>query len=279
MNNRFQEELEKGMQAISASLEKKGGIKAEEKVFERIGRLKQKYSSVSAYYEINSVIETKTVKDRKTKETREVRQVASISWNIKENVDVNSRSGVYFLRTSLQETEKILWEGYNTIREIEYDIRTLKTDLDLRPIYHKKDNSTMAHLHLGLLAYWVVNTVRFQLKKNDAKLPISTIPAKQETGTNATAKQEENKPKTTSINFQWKEIIRVMNTQKAVTTIAQNNYDEVIIIRRCSDPNEKVQAIYDMLNYKAQPFYKRKFVVHSSVFLKSVSFDYNHFPT
>jgi hypothetical protein len=70
-----------------------------------------------------------------------------------------------------------------------------------------------------------------------------------------------------------------MNTQKAVTTIAQNNYDEVIIIRRCSDPNEKVQAIYRKLNYKMQPFTKRKFVVHKSEFLKLDFFDYNHFPT
>ena len=36
---------------------------------------------------------------------------------------------------------------YNIIREIEYSFRTLKTDLDLRPIYHRKDPSTMAHLH------------------------------------------------------------------------------------------------------------------------------------
>jgi hypothetical protein len=68
-----------------------------------------------------------------------------------------------------------------------------------------------------------------------------------------------------------------MNTQKAVTTTAQNNYDEVITTRRCSDPNEKVQAIYSKLNYKSQPFSKRKFVVHKSEFLKMESFDYNHF--
>ena len=55
---------------------------------------------------------------------------------------------------------------YNIIREIEYSIRTLKTDLDLRPIYPKKDDATMAHLHLGLLAYWVVNTIRYQLILN-----------------------------------------------------------------------------------------------------------------
>jgi hypothetical protein len=270
MNNRFQDRFEKGIKAIAASTGKKSGIKTEEKVYERVGRLKQKYPSVSAYYDIKYDIETKTVTNRKTKEKQEVRHIKSISWNIKGNVDMNSRSGVYFLRTSLQETERILWEGYNTIREIEYDFRTLKTDLDLRPIYHKRDDATMAHLHLGLLAYWVVNTVRFQLKRNETK---------QKTGTKETVKQEADNPATTSIHFQWKEIIRIMNTQKAVTTIAQNNYEEVILIRRCSDPNEKVQAIYDKLKYKAHPFSKRKFVVHKSEFLKSDLIDYNYFLT
>ncbi|MDR3269514.1 MAG: hypothetical protein LBT83_10680, partial [Tannerella sp.] len=70
---------------------------------------------------------------------------------------------------------------------------------------------------------------------------------------------QDNQEDPASINFQWKEIIRIMNTQKAVTTIAQNKYDEVIIIRRCSDPNEKVQAIYSKLNYKFQPFTNRNF--------------------
>jgi hypothetical protein len=55
-----------------------------------------------------------------------------------------------------------------------------------------------------------------------------------------------------------------MNTQKAVTTTAQNNYEEIILIRRCSDPNTKVLAIYDKLKFKIQPFTKKKFVVHSS---------------
>ena len=46
--------------------------------------------------------------------------------------------------------------------------------------------------------------------------------------------------------------------------MAQNNYEEVILIRRCSEPNEKVQAIYDRLKYKSKAFTKRKFVVHKS---------------
>jgi transposase len=89
---------------------------------------------------------------------------SSIKWAIKKNAEINARSGIYFLRTSLDGySEATLWKIYNTIREIEATFRVLKTDLDLRPVYHKNDSSTMAHLHLGLLAYWLVNTIRHQL--------------------------------------------------------------------------------------------------------------------
>ncbi|PGH39331.1 MAG: transposase, partial [Candidatus Nephrothrix sp. EaCA] len=74
-------------------------------------------------------------------------------------------SGVYFIRTCLPvEEEQTLWDIYNTIREIESSFRTLKTDLELRPVYHKSDEGTLVHLHLALLAYWIVNTIRYQLK-------------------------------------------------------------------------------------------------------------------
>jgi len=255
MNNRFQEGFEKGLSLITASLEKKSGIKTEKKVYERIGRLKQKYSSVARYYEIDSVIDTQTVTHRKTKEKTEVRKVKSLTWKIKEDMEPNGKSGTYFLRTSLPESEELIWMTYNIIREIESCFRTLKTDLDLRPIYHRKDPSTMAHLHLGLLAYWVVNTVRFQLKK------IENLPDKKQ-------KITTNEIVTDPLNFQWKEIIRIMNTQKSVLTVSQNRYNEVIISRRCSDPNPKVEAIYHRLRYKSKPFTIRKFVVHKSKFEK-----------
>jgi hypothetical protein len=55
-----------------------------------------------------------------------------------------------------------------------------------------------------------------------------------------------------------------MNTQKAVTTLAQNVQEEVILIRRCSEPNPQVRKIYDALIYKYAPFKKKKSVVHKS---------------
>ena len=250
MNEQFRQRFEEGMQKIADSLTKKSGVKQLDKVHERIGKLKGKYPSIARYYNIEiqttEYIEPKNKGKKKSKTPNAENQdnqgieapkkqiATSIQWTVKPDVDINARSGVYFLRTTLEtNSEELLWQCYNIIREIEATFRVLKTDLDLRPIYHQKDKNTMAHLHLGLLAYWVVNTVRYQLKQN-------------------------------GINSGWREIVRIMNTQKAVTTLAQNHIEDVIKIRRCSEPNPKVKQLYDALKYKYAPFKKKKSVVHKS---------------
>lgn len=238
MNEQFRSRFEAGLQQIADSLTKKGGVKQEDKVHERIGRLKQKYPSIGRYFDIETEVKEEAAPKRKMKgdepNKERNRIVTSIKWAVKEGVDINARSGVYFLRTSMDaKSEENVWQFYNIIREIEATFRVLKTDLDLRPIYHKKDEASMAHLHLGLLAYWLVNTVRHQLKHE-------------------------------GIHSGWREIVRTMNTQKAVTTLAQNNHEEVIMIRRCSEPNQPVRKLYDTLKYKYAPFVKRKSVVHKS---------------
>lgn len=137
----------------------------------------------------------------------------------------------YFIRTSLNKKDNAtLWQIYNSIREIESTFRCLKTDIDLRPIYHKTDATSIAHIHLALLANGTVNTIRHQLKAN-------------------------------SINTQWGEIVRTMNTQKLVTTTMQNQYKQTIVIRQCSEPTKQVQQIYSALNYKQRPFARKKSVV------------------
>ena len=236
MNEHFQKGFEEGLQTIAASIAKRSGVKYEDKVYERIGRLKQKYPSIHRFYDIEVQAFTipKKRKGGKTLEQNQKSIVTSVKWKLKPDVDMNATSGVYFLRTSLEaHSEESIWMFYNTIREVEATFRVLKSDLDLRPIYHKKDDSTMAHLHLGLLAYWLVNTIRHQLKNKD-------------------------------IHSGWKEIVRTMNTQKAVTTLAQNVSDQVIKIRRCSEPNQNVRKIYDALKYKYAPYVKRKSVVPKS---------------
>jgi len=55
-----------------------------------------------------------------------------------------------------------------------------------------------------------------------------------------------------------------MNTQKTVTMLAQNVLDEVMLIPRCSEPNQQVRKLYEALKYEYVPFAKRKSVVHKS---------------
>ena len=71
------------------------------------------------------------------------------------------------------------------------------------------------------------------------------------------------------INHNWQEIIRITNTQKIITTYGQNKDDQVIYVRRCTEPNEKVRQIYSALKYKNYPFVKRKSVVHKSELKKN----------
>jgi len=222
MKLQFEKRFEEQLQKIHTAIHCKGGIKKLDKVYQRIGRAKQKYPSVQQYYNIQ------------VSEDHATHQATNISWQKDEakHQDKINNLGIYFLRTNLNvKDEVIVWNIYNTIREIENTFRTLKTDLDLRPIYHKNDNATMAHLHLGLLGYWLVNTVRYQLKNH-------------------------------GINSVWSEIVRIGNTQKVVTTAGTNTYNKTVTTRRCSQPNEKLTNIYTILKIKPQPFTKRKSVVH-----------------
>src|SRR5699024_3089522 len=107
-------------------------------------------------------------------------------------------------------------------------------NLDLRPIYHKRDDATLAHLHLGILAYWLVNTMRCRLKRS-------------------------------GIHHQWKEIVRIGNTQKAITTSGYNTFKHKITLRKCSEPTKKLKELQVILGIKAKPFKRislSKDVVH-----------------
>jgi hypothetical protein len=146
LTKRFVNELEN----IKASLSKKRGIKQEGQVNQRLGRLKQKYPSISKLYKIElKVDENKTVVDI-----------------IYEQSKPAAEAGVYFIRSSQNHlTEELIWEIYNILREIESTFRCLKTDLDIRPIHHQKDKNTEAHIFVGIVAYQLVHAIRSAMKQ------------------------------------------------------------------------------------------------------------------
>ena len=215
MNRQWRERFEQELTKARDALGRKGGKKTYEKVIERVGRAIQKYPSIAKYYVIDYLRDENNPKN-----------MADIQWRIAVPENVDRQSGIYFLRTNVDSLdEKSTWNYYNLIREIECTNRQLKTDLNLRPIYHKKDDCSDAHLFLGLLSYWIVNAIRYKLKQ-------------------------------TGENCFWTEIVRRMSTQKAITTEGVNALGEKVSLRLCSEPSKAAEDIYERLKYRKMPFRK-----------------------
>jgi len=173
---RFEDELKK----IESGLSKKHGTKRFQKVVERIGRLKERYSRVTRCVEIS--IE---------KDSKEM--VAALSWKWKEAE--GNANGVYCLRTSRQGLdEKQIWDLYNKIRDVEDAFRAMKSDLGLRPVRHHNEYRTDGHLFITVLAYHVLHSIRVTLRQKGIHDSWATIREKLSTHIRATItlKKENN---------------------------------------------------------------------------------------
>lgn len=214
LSQRFEEELH----SIRDAFAKKGGTKKIEKVWERIGRAKQKHKIVSGRYDI---------------QVQEVNgKAVALEYKIKANpVKEDKQKGVYFIRTSYQDPcEKELWEVYNTIREVESTFRCLKTDLQMRPVYHQRDERIEAHLYLTILAYQLVNTIRYMLKQE-------------------------------GIKHDWKNVLRIMATQ-TIQTVELPTDKKTIHLRKPSKPIMEVNEIYRATGCTNTQKPIRKYVVY-----------------
>ena len=212
LTKRFVQELEN----IKSSLSKKRGIKEEGAVHQRIGRLRQKYPSVSKLYTI----------ELKTDENRTVNDIVYVQ------TKPDREAGVYFIRCSQNQlTEELIWEIYNILREIESTFRCLKTDLDIRPIYHQKDKNTESHIFVGIVAYQLVHAIRRALKPE-------------------------------GINHSWKRIRNIMSSQTIVTARMKLENKDSLILRNTVRPNMEQTKIYRVLKFKqTNPKMRKKAVV------------------
>jgi hypothetical protein len=218
MNLKLRQSFEEDMDSIKSAFSKKCVTKLINKVWERIGRAKQKHNRVSARYKLEV--------------TEKEGKAIDLTWTITENKIKDDKSkGVYFIRTNYQKTEEgELWDIYNTIREVEATFRSLKSDLNLRPVHHQNDERIEAHLYLTMIAYQLVNTIRYMLKQKD-------------------------------INYDWKNIIRIMSTQK-IQTLKLPTDKKVMHIRKPSTPITDASQIYDATNCMHTQSAVKKYVVY-----------------
>ena len=93
----------------------------------------------------------------------------NFSLNRKRLRRIRRGEGTYLLRTNLSASHpEELWKQYIVLTEIEQAFKELKSDLEIRPIYHQKDNRIEAHIFVSFLSYCLQVTLKHRAK---AKAP------------------------------------------------------------------------------------------------------------
>ena len=162
---RFTQRFEAGLQKLHEGLARPRTTKTLDKVWERIGRLKAKSHGVGQHYAIAIVPDA----------TGQWAQ--AIRWERQPVAGtLLTHPGVYCLRTNeLSWDAEQLWRTYVTLTDLEAVFRSLKSELGLRPVYHRTEGRVDGHLFITVLAYQLVQLIRRRLRQHGISDRWSTL--------------------------------------------------------------------------------------------------------
>ena len=165
INKLHMERFEKELEGLASGLKRPRTTKALGKVQERIGRLKERYKQVARHYKIE------LIPDESGKKAVELRWKRMLVENTR-----LTHPGVYCLRTNeLHWDAEKLWRTYTMLTDLEAVFRSLKSELGLRPVYHRKEERCDGHLFITVLAYQFVQLIRYRLRLHGIKISWSSI--------------------------------------------------------------------------------------------------------
>ena len=151
MHEKFSSRLEAGLRKMQAAAES-GRLKDEAAAGERLGRLKEQNWRASQAFEVTI---RKLVQPR-GKQWLEVawrRQAKFADWS-------QHADGCYLLRSNLIGVDAVtLWKRYIQLTEAEWAFRITKDELEIRPIWHQREDRVKAHILVCFLAYVLWKTL------------------------------------------------------------------------------------------------------------------------
>ena len=126
--------------------------------------------------------------------------------------------------------EDALWRTYTTLTDVEAVFRSLKSELGLRPIYHRKPARADGHLFITVIAYQLVQVIRTRLR----------------------ARRE---------HARWTTLRRVLEGQQRVTATFRRPDGRTLHVRTATQAEPDQRAIYDALGVDPHPGGVRKTLV------------------
>jgi len=146
MHKRFERRIEEGLEKIAASCRKRKH--APVVVAQRVGRLLGQNSRAAGAFEVQIEPDANGFAEFRSKKIDRWREWARLS------------EGCYVLRSNVTDwSGEELWRAYMQLTEAEAAFRIQKTDLQLRPIWHQKQERVAAHILVCFLAYGLWKTL------------------------------------------------------------------------------------------------------------------------
>lgn len=205
---RFEAELSK----LNEGLSKKGCTKKRDKVNERIGRLKQRYSRVAQHYRIDCTLDEQKI------------NALQVQWHFEPATGSRAtHPGVYMLRTNQVDWDnEQLWRTYTMLTDLEAVFRSLKSELGLRPVYHRNQLRCDGHLFITVLAYQGVQVIRKQLKDKGH-------------------------------HQSWSSLKDIFEVQRRLTMTFKQKDGRALHIRKATTPEHDLKQLYEALGISMQP--------------------------
>ena len=207
---RFGKRFEQELKALHRGLSRPRTQKKLDRVWQRIGRLRERSRGAGQHYRIQVAADPGGEK------------AVAVTWTRKPAAgSMATHPGVYCLRSN--ETgwsEERLWRTYATLTDLEAVFRSLKSELGLRPIYHRKPRRAEGHLFITVIACQLVQVIRKRL-------------AARASGECQSAS--------------WTTLRRILAGRQRVTATFKRADGRTLHVRKATRPEPKQRAILDAL--------------------------------
>ena len=212
--------LETALRTLHEGLSRQGTTRRVAKVWQRIGRLQTRHPSAAPHDAIDVQADDRG------------RNATAVAWK-RQPLEGGGAThpGVHGLRAnSVGWDAGRLWRACVTRTDLEAVLRSLKSELGLRPIHHHKPKRSAGHLCLSVLAYQLVQVVRQRLRAGGA-------------------------------TARWTTLRRRLAGQQRVTAVFRQADGRMLPVRKATRAESWQRAIQEWLDVDASPGGVRKLVV------------------
>ena len=217
---RFGRRFERALDELHAGLSRPRTHKKLGRVRERIGRIKANSRGAARHYAVDVVPDEAGGKAVAVRWTRRPAEGS-----------MATHPGVYCLRSNVTGwDEATLWRTYTMLTDLEAVFRSLKSELGLRPVHHRKPVRAEGHLFITVVAYQAVQVVRRRLAA-------------------------------TGERSSWTTLRRILAGQQRVTATFRRADARTLHVRTATTAEPAQKAVYDALGIDPHPGGTRRTVV------------------